>query len=501
MNTFRLLAFLLITSFLLPVGAFAKGKLPDYDKEPVVPVELKNHETSIKLSIDKKEIYSDVIDLIKMAEHEILLNMYLFGGDDNIYAESDNYIGIGKHVVDLMAEKIEKAHASGEEFTVRIIAPKPSEMIDKQKAIMDTIKRVRIKLRKVLRMDELPPPVEPPYEPVFDYAVEKGIPILASNTDVMASETGASWRLDHSKLLIIDGKEALIGGMNFAETVSSNHDAMTRITGNVVSDLKAIFTNAWYYAVQQSQHLGLDVPEDWKDYHKLAQVNPEIIQTNHELRLSQGWEKGNIKITLSSPYLRDSRDATLTLLDSTVKGDSIMVEMLLMTDIPCIEALIKAHERGVDVRVILDPNHSLYGVNCHGAPNIIATKPFLEAKLPIRNFTPADAGQELHMKLVIVRRASGDTEFAMGSTNWTYGAFESNFEMFAFFNNCPGVCARLCKTFENDWESKTHLPGREITSTGFLGLKPLSEEERYREITLLQKFLFTFLEERHEKWF
>ena len=477
------------------------SELPNYVTEAIVPVTLNNNETSIKLLIDKKEIYPNVIEMMKMAKHEILLNMYLFGGDDNIYAEGPDYIGIGKHVIDIMAEKIATARANGEEFRIRIVAPKPSDMIEKQTEIKNTIKRVRSKLRHLLHMNELPPPIEPPYEPVFDYAVDKEIAILSSNTDVMATPIGASWRLDHSKLLIIDGKEALIGGMNFAECVSSNHDAMTRITGNVVSELKAIFANAWYYSVQQAEHNGLPIDENLKDYDEIAATDPSIIEKHHKLRLNEGWEKGNIKLTLSAPYLRDSRDAVVSLLDSTVKGDSIMLEMLLLTDVPCIEALIRAHKREVDVKVILDPNHSLYGVNCHGAPNIIATKPFLEARLPMRNYSPKDSGQELHMKLLIVKKADGTTTFAMGSTNFTYGAFESNFEMFAFYENCEDTCSKLCETFKDDWDNHTHLPGREVTSTGFLGLKPLSEEERYRKITFLQKFLFIFLEERHEKWF
>jgi len=486
-----------------PTTAPAKQKElpPQYDTTAVAPVACDWHESAVKLLVDKKEIYPDVIEMCEMAEHEILLNMYLFGGDDNTYAEPEGYIGIGKHVIDIMARKMREAQEQDRPFRARLITPKPSEMIDKQKKIFDTIRRVRERLRGLLHMEPLPPPVEPGYEPIFDYAEQQGIPILASNTDAMYCEQGASWRLDHNKLLVIDGKEALIGGMNFAECVSSNHDAMTRITGSVVHECKAVFANAWHYAVLQATRDGGTVPEEYLDVDSLVEADDAVINAHHLKRVGEGWELGNLRMTLTAPYVRNTRQPCLDLLASVGPGDQVMMEMLLLTDEPCIQALVEAHQRGAEVRVILDPNHSLYGVNCMGAPNILAVKPFLEVGLPIRNFTPKDSGQELHMKLVIGKRANGETEFAMGSTNWTYGAFESNYEQFTFYKNMPKICQRLVATFEDDWANHTHLPGREITTSGFLGLKKLSEDERYRELNKLQKFIHAFLEERHEKWF
>ncbi len=500
----RLVTLVLVAMFLAtPCLLFAKKKKlpPQYDTNAVVPVPCEFHKSAMKLLIDKKEIYSNVIEMLEMAEHEIILNMYLFGGDDNVYAEPEGYIGIGKHVIDIMARKIAEANEEGRPFRVRLITPKPADMVEKQRKLYDTIKRVRTKLRGLLKMKPLPPPVEPPYEPIYDYAEDMGIPLLPSNVDALYIEHGASWRLDHSKLLVIDGKEALIGGMNFAETVASNHDAMTRICGPIVRECKALFTNAWHFAVAQAERRGVPVPEDYKDLESLAAVDDEVIKAHEQKRLNEGWELGELRLTLTAPFVRNTRQPCIDMLASCEAGDQVMMQMLLLTDEPCIQAMVDAHNRGVNVRVILDPNHSLYGVNCMGAPNILAVKPFLENKLPIRNFSPDDAGQELHMKLVIVKRKNGEMEFAMGSTNWTYGAFESNWEIFAFYKNCPKMCQRLIDMFEHDWANRTHLPGREITSKGFLGLKKLSEEEYYREITKLQKFIHVFLKEHHEKWF
>ena len=40
-------------------------------------ITVEDNETSMKLLVDKKEIYPDIIKMVKMANHEILLNMYL----------------------------------------------------------------------------------------------------------------------------------------------------------------------------------------------------------------------------------------------------------------------------------------------------------------------------------------------------------------------------------------------------------------------------------------
>lgn len=485
-NLRRLLPALALALLAAPLAAKDE---PRYNSDPVVPVPTAEHKAAVKLLVDRGEIYPDAIAMCEMAKEEILLNIYLFGGFDN-FTQGEDYVGIGKSLVDVMARK------QAEGVRVRIITPRPGENIERQAYIKSKVKAFRNKIRGFLNKPELPPPSEPGYTPVFYYARENGLPTLASNTKVLGG--GASWKLDHSKLLIVDGKEALIGGMNFAETVASNRDAMTRVAGPVVKELKAIFANVWDYSVQQALANGEEIAGDVQAAKSLATCDDTAIAEHLAARLAEGWSPSDIRITLSSPYRNDTRQAIVDALGTVGEGDKVSVEMLLMTDKPCIQALIEAHQRGAEVRVILDPNESLYGVNCMGAPNVIAVRRFLEVDLPVHNYEP-EPGQELHMKMMLIQRKDGSAEFAMGSTNWTVGAFDSNFEMFAFYRNCKSVTDRLAREFEHDWVERSE-PSGFPPKLGDVDVVQ-GEKAKQRNLSTLQKIIEAFVDSFDQKIF
>ena len=107
----------------------------------------------------------------------------------------------------------------------------------------------------------------------------------------------------------------------------------------------------------------------------------------------------------------------------------------------------------------MDPCESLYGFDLKGVPNVLAARDFHNVELKARYFTPIP-GQELHMKLIVVKRKDGSSEFATGSTNWTTGAFEGNFETFFFCKGFKAISKRLQDMFEKDWSQHsrpTHL--------------------------------------------
>ena len=52
-------------------------------------------------------------------------------------------------------------------------------------------------------------------------------------------------KADHNKMLSIDGMEAMIGGMNFADAIAGNHDLMLWIKGPAVAELDEIFNDNW----------------------------------------------------------------------------------------------------------------------------------------------------------------------------------------------------------------------------------------------------------------
>uniref|UniRef100_UPI0025C5B0B7 phospholipase D-like domain-containing protein n=1 Tax=Aquisalimonas sp. TaxID=1872621 RepID=UPI0025C5B0B7 len=79
--------------------------------------------------------------------------------------------------------------------------------------------------------------------------------------------------------------------------------------------------------------------------------------------------------------------------------------------------LLQAHRRGVEVRVLLDPNQAAFGQEKDGVPNQPVARELTEAGIPVRWCTTQ--GEQCHSKFVQYRVADGTGELIAGSANFT----------------------------------------------------------------------------------
>ena len=131
---------------------------------------------------------------------------------------------------------------------------------------------------------------------------------------------------------------------------------------------------------------------------------------------------------------REIRPALLEFLNGAAK--SIDVEMYVLTDAQVIDAIERAEDRGVQVRVILDPNQSgnqthvdrlkQHGVEVKWFP---VTKPAL-----------------MHRKLAIV----DGVKLFTGSVNWTHNGLAKNEELMLIIED-PEIAKKLDEIFSSDW--------------------------------------------------
>src|SRR5262249_37430522 len=61
--------------------------------------------------------------------------------------------------------------------------------------------------------------------------------------------------------------------------------------------------------------------------------------------------------------------ALLERIDGAVQGDSINIALFYLADRSIVESLLAASRRGINVRIILDPNKDSYGHTVSGLPN------------------------------------------------------------------------------------------------------------------------------------
>jgi phosphatidylserine/phosphatidylglycerophosphate/cardiolipin synthase-like enzyme len=120
-------------------------------------------------------------------------------------------------------------------------------------------------------------------------------------------------------------------------------------------------------------------------------------------------------------YLTEKRifDALVADIDRTEKGDSISLAMFYLAESEILEALSQAANRGVDVRIVLDPNENAFGTEKTGLPNRPVAQELMEESsdnLDIRWYN-AVVGQ-FHTKSILIKTA--DKAFIYGgSANYT----------------------------------------------------------------------------------
>jgi hypothetical protein len=109
--------------------------------------------------------------------------------------------------------------------------------------------------------------------------------------------------------------------------------------------------------------------------------------------------------------------ALLASVDATAAGDAIAVDVFYLAHRPLMARLIAAHERGVGIRVLLDPNRDAFGRVKGGVPNRAAGAELARAGIPVRWCDTR--GEQCHSKALLVERSDGRAELIAGSANFT----------------------------------------------------------------------------------
>jgi cardiolipin synthase len=220
---------------------------------------------------------------------------------------------------------------------------------------------------------------------VLDYPVRKGM-------------------IDHVKLLVVDGRVAVVGGINWGATSDRNHDVDAEMTGPAAADLDRVFV------------------DDLVTCGRAATQPP--------------FQPDTRVLVASTLPGTDIRPLALDLIDSA--RSTLDLELYVLTDTGIVHAVERAQRRGVRVRVLLDPNQR---------PSDHAFAILAAAGVPVRTYRTS--GEKLHAKLGI---ADGRTAL-FGSANWTAGGFERNHELDVLVLDSPGVAAQLTAMVDADWSA------------------------------------------------
>jgi phosphatidylserine/phosphatidylglycerophosphate/cardiolipin synthase-like enzyme len=109
----------------------------------------------------------------------------------------------------------------------------------------------------------------------------------------------------------------------------------------------------------------------------------------------------------------------LAAIAETRNGDTVRIAMFYLSDRSVVSALLDAAERGVDVKLILDPNRDAFGREKDGVPNRPVANELVEKsaqKIAIRWYRTH--GEQFHTKLALVTHGDRFTA-TLGSANLT----------------------------------------------------------------------------------
>jgi cardiolipin synthase len=237
-------------------------------------------------------------------------------------------------------------------------------------------------------------PSEASSQSTWDELRQAGIPVVAFPIEPRS--------IDHVKLLIVDGRLAIIGGINWGVNSPLNRDYDVLVTGPVVQNLEQVFA-------ADLQMSGITTP--------LPPLSPDPL----------------IRVLVSRPQ-QAIADGVVAAVNAAHRF--VDIEMYVLSDQAVIDALVRASLRGLRVRVLLDPNQP---------QNLDALKLLQAVHAEVRLF-PVKAQQKLHAKLGVF-----DGQFVVfGSCNWSRSGFYYNHELDLAIRDLQ-VATIFEQSIERDW--------------------------------------------------
>ena len=109
-------------------------------------------------------------------------------------------------------------------------------------------------------------------------------------------------------------------------------------------------------------------------------------------------------------------DATLKLIETAKSGENIDLAMFYLSEREIVKELIAAKQRGVNVKVLLDPNKDAFGREKNGIPNRQVASELNEAGVQVRWCNTQ--GEQCHSKMILKSNIQ-QSEMILGSANFS----------------------------------------------------------------------------------
>jgi len=199
-----------------------------------------------------------------------------------------------------------------------------------------------------------------------------------------------NFKANHRKTLVVDtdqGWKALVTSMNPHDGSSRHSNIGLLVWGTTAVDI-----------LKTEQSVGM-----------MSQANmPAIVAGDFQAENTQPQVQ---VLTEKAIY-----DAILNLIQTAKANEQIDLAMFYLSERKIIKSLIAAHDRGVRVRVLLDPNKDAFGREKNGIPNRQVAWELHKAGIDVR--WCRTQGEQCHSK-ILMKRNDQQAEMILGSANFT----------------------------------------------------------------------------------
>lgn len=233
----------------------------------------------------------------------------------------------------------------------------------------------------------------------FDNHPEAGwlpSPVSPGKVTLRSYLTLLNFKANHRKTLVVDEKDnwtGLVTTANPHDGSSAHSNVALRFSGQAALDLlKSEIT-----VIQMSQPLQMA---------NSTSLSPPTVPNSAK-------SPEQLQIVTEA----DIRDALIKAIDSTTSEDHIRIAIFYFSHRKIVAALKNAQLRGVDIKILMDPNKDAFGRKKNGIPNRQVAMELHQAGIDVKWCDTH--GEQCHTKMTIITGQNRHSELILGSANYT----------------------------------------------------------------------------------
>lgn len=228
----------------------------------------------------------------------------------------------------------------------------------------------------------------------------------------------------HNKFFIFDSTTVWTGSANISDSGTGGYNA------NVVLLLKDKDIASWY-----EEEFNLMYEDNLYHLEKNLDKSSENNENNEHKNTKSYNNEGVVSVYFSP---KENLFNETIIKKITESEDNINISIFFLTHKKVTEALIEAHNKGVDIRIIIDATGASNEYSKHQVLR------FAGIEVKVENF-----GGKMHAKVA----SFDDKCLIIGSTNWTLAGETKNDENMVIVENVGRYAKTYNKWFDSLWES------------------------------------------------